>query len=389
MNAPSYMAPPSIARWQRAALAVGVLALAISVAGGIANPTQFFRSYLVGFLFWLGIPLGCLAILMLQYLTGGDWSLVIRRPLEAATRTLPLGLLLFVPLAFGMRHVYEWTSGEALPPHKADYLTIHFFLVRAGVYFAIWLTLAWLVNRWSRRQDASGDAQYKKKLTMLAGPGIILYGLAVSFAAVDWIMSLDPSWYSSIFGMLIMGGQLVSGMAMMIATLVVLGREEPMADVYQSRHFHDLGKLLFAFVMVWAYFSVSQLIIIWSGNLPEEIPWYTVRMTTGWRVIGLLVVVLHFVLPFSLLLSRDLKRRPARLVWVAVLLLVARVLDIYWLTAPEFWPGGIHLHWMDALIPAGIGGFWLSYYARQLRQLPLLPLGERSLAKAIAHEVHS
>ncbi len=389
MNAPSYMAPASVARWQRAALAVGVLALAISVAGGIANPTQFFRSYLVGFLFWLGIPLGCLAILMLQYLTGGDWGLVIRRPLEAATRTLPLGLLLFVPLAFGMRRVYVWTSGEPLPPHKAAYLTVHFFLVRAGVYFAIWLALAWLVNHWSRRQDESGDAQYKRKLTMLAGPGIILYGLAVSFAAVDWIMSLDPSWYSSIFGMLIMGGQLVSGMAMMIATLVVLGREEPMADVYQSRHFHDLGKLLFAFVMVWAYFSVSQLIIIWSGNLPEEIPWYTIRMITGWRVIGLLVVVLHFVLPFSLLLSRDLKQRPARLVWVAVLLLAARVVDIYWLTAPEFWPGGIHLHWMDALIPAGIGGIWLSYYAWQLRQLPLLPLGERSLAKAIAHEAHS
>ncbi len=388
MNAPSYMAPPSVARWQRAALAVGVLALAISVAGGIANPTQFFRSYLVGFLFWLGIPLGCLAILLLQYLTGGDWGLVIRRPLEAATRTLPLGLLLFMPLAFGMRRVYEWTSGEALPPHKADYLTIHFFLVRAGVYFAIWLTLAWLANHWSRRQDENSDAQSKRKLTMLAGPGIILYGLAVSFAAVDWIMSLDPSWYSSIFGMLIMGGQLVSGMAMMIATLVVVGREEPMADVYQSRHFHDLGKLLFAFVMVWAYFSVSQLIIIWSGNLPEEIPWYTVRMATGWRVIGLLVVVLHFVLPFSLLLSRDLKQRPARLVWVAVVLLAARVVDIYWLTAPEFWPGGIHLHWMDALIPAGIGGIWLSYYARQLRQMPLLPLGDRSLAKAIAHEAH-
>jgi len=224
---------------------------------------------------------------------------------------------------------------------------------------------------------------------MLGGPGIILYGFAVSFAAVDWIMSLDPSWYSSIFGMLIMGGQLVSGMALMIATLVVLGREEPMSGVYQSRHFHDLGKLLMAFVMVWAYFSVSQLIIIWSGNLPEEIPWYTVRMQTGWRTIGLLVVVFHFVLPFSLLLSRNLKMRPARLIWVAVLLLVARALDIYWLTAPEFWPGGIHFRWMDVLIPVGIGGVWLSYYARQLRQLPLLPVGDRTLAKAIEHEAHS
>jgi hypothetical protein len=390
MSAPSsYMAPSSIARWQRTALVVGILSLAISVAGGVGNPTQFFRSYLVGFLFWLGISLGALAILLLQHLTGGDWGMVIRRPLEAATRTLPLGLLLFLPLAFGMRHVYEWTSGEGLTPHKAEYLTIHFFLVRAAIYFAVWLTLAWLANEWSRRQDATGDSKYKSRLQMLAGPGIILYGFAVSFAAVDWIMSLDPSWYSSIFGMLIMGGQLVSGMALMIATLVVLGREEPMSDVYQSRHFHDLGKLLMAFVMVWAYFSVSQLIIIWSGNLPEEIPWYTVRMQTGWRAIGLLVVVLHFVLPFSLLLSRNLKLRPARLVWVAVLLLIARAVDIYWLTAPEFWPGGIHFRWMDVLIPVGIGGVWLSYYARQLRQLPLLPLGDRSLAKAIEHEAHS
>lgn len=389
MSATSYNAPPIVARWQSAALVVGLLALAISIAGGIGNPTQFFRSYLVGLLFWLGISLGSLAILMLQHLTGGDWGMVIRRPLEAATRTLPLGLLLFMPLAFGMRHVYEWTSGEGLPPHKAEYLTTPFFLFRAAIYFAIWLTLAWLANRWSRLQDATGDLKYKSRLQMLAGPGIILYGFAVSFAAIDWIMSLDPSWYSSIFGMLIMGGQLVSGMALMIATLAALGREEPMEDVYQSRHFHDLGKLLMAFVMVWAYFSVSQLIIIWSGNLPEEIPWYTVRMQTGWRAIGLLVVVFHFVLPFSLLLSRDLKLRPARLVWVAVLLLVARVVDIYWLTAPEFWPGGIHLHWMDALIPVGIGGVWLSYYARQLRQMPLLPLGDRTLAKAIEHEAHS
>jgi hypothetical protein len=389
MTAASYMAPASIARWQRTALVVGIVALAISVAGGFSNPTQFLRSYLVGFLFWLGISLGALAILLLQHLTGGDWGMVIRRPLEAATRTLPLGLLLFMPLAFGMRHVYEWTSGEGLPPHKAEYLTIHFFLLRAAIYFAVWLTLAWLVNHWSRLQDETGDSKYKSRLQMLGGPGIILYGFAVSFAAVDWIMSLDPSWYSSIFGMLIMGGQLVSGMALMIATLVVLGREEPMSGVYQSRHFHDLGKLLMAFVMVWAYFSVSQLIIIWSGNLPEEIPWYTVRMQTGWRTIGLLVVVFHFVLPFSLLLSRNLKMRPARLIWVAVLLLVARALDIYWLTAPEFWPGGIHFRWMDVLIPVGIGGVWLSYYARQLRQLPLLPVGDRTLAKAIEHEAHS
>jgi hypothetical protein len=273
-----YMAPEDSARWQSTALIVGVVALAISVAGGFSNPTQFFRSYLIGFLFWLGIALGSLALLMLQYLTGGDWAMMIRRPLESATRTLPLMLVGFVPLAFGMRRVYVWAApGAILPPHKAVYLTVPFFLERAAIYFAVWIVLQWLLNRWSHQQDETGDVIFKLKLTYLAGPGLVLYGLTISFASVDWIMSLDPSWYSSIFGILIIGGQLVSAMALMIFTLVMLGREEPMEGVYQSRHYHDLGKLLFAFVMLWAYFSVSQLIIIWSGN-------FLVHVATGWRM---------------------------------------------------------------------------------------------------------
>jgi hypothetical protein len=190
--AETYMAPPDAARWQSRALIVGVIALVISVAGGIANPTQFFRSYLIGFFFWLGIALGSLALLMLQYLTGGDWAMMIRRPLESATRTLPWMLLLFVPLAFGMRRVYVWAvPGTVLPPHKAIYLTVPFFLTRAAIYFAVWIVLQWLLNRWSHQQDETGDVKFKLKLTYLAGPGLLLYGLTVSFASVDWIMSLD------------------------------------------------------------------------------------------------------------------------------------------------------------------------------------------------------
>ncbi|MGB6430415.1 MAG: hypothetical protein WBF06_07500 [Candidatus Acidiferrales bacterium] len=385
-----YMAPEDSARWQSGALIVGVVALVISIAGGFANPTQFFRSYLIGFFFWLGIALGSLALLMLQYLTGGDWGVMIRRPLESATRTLPLMLLLFAPLAFGVRHVYEWMApGTILPPHKAVYLTVPFFFERAAIYFAVWIVLQWLLNRWSHQQDETGDVRFKLKLTYLAGPGLILYGLTISFASVDWIMSLDPSWYSSIFGILIIGGQLVAAMSMMIVTLVALGREEPMESVYQSRHYHDLGKLLFAFVMLWAYFSVSQLIIIWSGNLPEEISWYMSRIVGEWRWVGLLLVIAHFALPFGLLLSRDLKRRPGRLVWIAGLLLVARLVDVYWLTAPEFWPGGIHLHWMDVLVPIGIGGIWIWFYVRQLRQWPLLPVADRRLAEAMERHAHA
>jgi len=388
--AQKYMAPQDSARWQSTALVVGVVALVISVAVGIANPTQFFRSYLIGFLFWLGIALGSLALLMLQYLTGGDWAIMIRRPLESATRTLPFMLVLFTPLAFGMRRVYVWAvPGAILPPHKAIFLSVPFFLARAAIYFAVWMILQWLLNRWSHQQDESGDVKYKLKLTYLAGPGLVLYGLTISFAAVDWIMSLDPSWYSSIFGILIIGGQLVSAMALMIVTLVMVGREEPMESIYQSRHYHDLGKLLFAFVMLWAYFSVSQLIIIWSGNLPEEISWYMSRIVGEWRWVGLFLVIAHFALPFGLLLSRDLKRRPGRLVWIAGLLLLARLVDIYWLTAPEFWPGGIHVHWLDVLLPIGIGGIWISFYVRQLRQWPLLPVRDRRLAEAMERHAHA
>jgi hypothetical protein len=383
-----YSAPEIVGRWQQRALVVGAAAMSISVAGAFYNPTQFFRSYLIGFLFWMGIALGSLAILMLQHLTGGAWGLVIRRPLESATRTLPLLAILFIPLALGLPKIYVWAQESALPPHKAVYLTIPFFLARTGIYFAAWMLLMFLANKWSREQDTGGDAALKRKLARFSGPALVLLGFLVTFAAVDWIMSLDPAWFSSIFGVLILGGQLVSAMALMIAVCAGLGGQQPMEDIYQSRHFHDLGKLLFAFVMLWAYFSVSQLIIIWSGNLTEEIPWYLHRLNGGWRWIGLSLVVFNFVLPFFFLLSRDLKRRGRLLAWVALLLIAARLVDVYWLTAPEFWPGAIHFHWMDIALPLGIGGIWLALYFRGLRQLPLLPIGDSQLAKAIEHEAH-
>jgi hypothetical protein len=388
MNAMQYSAPEIVGRWQQRALLVGAAALAVSVVGAFFNRTQFFRSYLLGFLFWMGIALGSLAILMLQHLTGGAWGLVIRRPLESATRTLPLLAVFFIPLAFNLPPVYTWTQRGTLPPHKAVYLTIPFFLFRAAIYFAAWMLLMFLANKWSRQQDANGDAALKRKLARLSGPALVLLGFLITFAAVDWIMSLDPAWFSSIFGVLILGGQLVSAMALMIAVCAGLGNQQPMEDVYQSRHYHDLGKLLLAFVMLWAYFSVSQLIIIWSGNLTEEIPWYLHRLNGGWRWIGLLLVVFNFVLPFFFLLSRDLKRRGKLLAWVSLLLLAARLVDVYWLTAPEFWPGAIHFHWMDIALPLGIGGIWLALFFRGLRQLPLLPIGDRQLGKAIEHEAH-
>ncbi|MFY9585030.1 MAG: hypothetical protein WAR21_11140 [Candidatus Acidiferrales bacterium] len=385
MNSTSYMAGPEVGRMQRRALGVGVAALALCVAGAIASPAQFFRSYLFGYLFWTGVALGCLAIVMLQHLSGGAWGMVIRRMLESGSRTLPLMALLFVPLIPGIRQLYGWARSDNAISYQAAYLNVPFFLFRALLYFLVWLSIAYFLNRWSREQDRTGDLRLARRLQLLSGPGLVLYGLTATFAAIDWVMSLEPHWYSSIFGILIIGGQALSAMAFIIAVAVLLAQHEPLSGVLLPSHFNDLGKLLLTFVMLWAYFAFSQLLIIWSGNLPEEIPWYLHRLHSGWRWVGVLLILFHFALPFVLLLSRDLKRNARALALLAVGVIFMRLVDLFWLTAPEFWPGSFHLHWMDIAAPVGIGGVWLAVFAWQLRGWPLLPIGDRYLEKALEH----
>jgi hypothetical protein len=385
MNSTSYMAGPEVGRMQRRALGVGVAALALCVAGAIASPAQFFRSYLFGYLFWTGVALGCLAIVMLQHLSGGAWGMVIRRMLESGSRTLPLMALLFVPLIPGIRQLYGWARSDNAISYQAAYLNVPFFLFRALLYFLVWLSIAYFLNRWSREQDRTGDLRLARRLQLLSGPGLVLYGLTATFAAIDWVMSLEPHWYSSIFGILIIGGQALSAMALIIAVAVLLAQHEPLSGVLLPSHFNDLGKLLLTFVMLWAYFAFSQLLIIWSGNLPEEIPWYLHRLHSGWRWVGVLLILFHFALPFVLLLSRDLKRNARALALLAVGVIFMRLVDLFWLTAPEFWPGSFHLHWMDIAAPVGIGGVWLAVFAWQLRGWPLLPIGDRYLEKALEH----
>ncbi len=385
MNSTSYMAGPEVGRMQRRALSVGVAALALCVAGAIASPAQFFRSYLFGYLFWTGVALGCLAIVMLQHLSGGAWGMVIRRMLESGSRTLPLMALLFLPLIPGIRQLYGWSRPDNAISYQTAYLNVPFFLFRAALYFLVWLSIAYFLNRWSREQDRTGDLRLARRLQLLSGPGLVLYGLTATFAAIDWVMSLEPHWYSSIFGILIIGGQALSAMAFIIAVAVLLAQHEPLSGVLLPSHFNDLGKLLLTFVMLWAYFAFSQLLIIWSGNLPEEIPWYLHRLHSGWRWVGVLLILFHFALPFVLLLSRDLKRNARALALLAVGVIFMRLVDLFWLTAPEFWPGSFHLHWMDIAAPVGIGGVWLAVFAWQLRGWPLLPIGDRYLEKALEH----
>jgi len=327
---------------------------------------------------------------MLQHLTGGHWGVMIRRPLESATRTLPVLAVLFVPLGFGVRQLYAWTGPMEKPLSKfqMSYLTIPGFLTRAAIYFAIWILLMLLLNSWSLQQDAMPERALRRKLQMLSGPGIILYVFTMTFAAVDWVMSLSPHWSSTIYGFLFVGGQAVSAMALMIAVAVLLAQSEPMSGILQPRHLHDLGKLLLAFVMLWAYFAFSQLLIIWAGNLPEEIPFYVKRLRGGWGALGVLILLFHFALPFFLLLSRDLKRSARLLPRLAIAVIFMRLVDLFWMTAPEFSPDAFRVHWMDVAAPAGIGGIWLAYFAWQLKGRPLLPLGDPELAEAIEHGEH-
>jgi len=394
MTEQDYRAPESIDRIRQSALIAGVVGLVICIIGIFKAPDRFFPSYLLAFMFVLGLSLGSLGLLMLQHLTGGNWGIIIRRPLESATRVLALVAVLFVPIFFGMKYLYAaWLnappSGEgALSEFQRAYLTPNGFRVRAILYFVVWLMLVFIFNRWSREQDVNReDRGLRRRLKMLAGPGIILYVFVMSFAAIDWVMSISPHWASTIYGFLFVAGQLISSMSLMIAVVVLLSRTGPLSGVLQPRHIHDLGKLLLAFVMLWAYFSFSQLLIIWSGNQPEEISFYRTRLYSEWGVVAVIVVIFHFFVPFFLLLSRDLKRNTNLLPKVALWLIFMRLVDLFWMTRPEFTPNAWPNVWDLAALLA-LGGLWFFVFAGQLKQLPLLPLGDPKLAEAIEHHEH-
>ncbi|MBI4458936.1 MAG: hypothetical protein HY648_02615 [Acidobacteria bacterium] len=386
MNEAAYMPGPKIQRFQSGALRVGAAGLGLCLLGAYWNHAQFFHSYLFAYLFWIGIALGCLAILMLQYLTAGVWGTVLRRLLESGSQTLLPMAVLFLPLLFGLRWIYGWTQAAELPPEQAQYLSVPFFAARAALYFSIWVLLAFRLTRWSDAQDPGGADGLLAKMRALSGPGLVLYGLTVSFAAVDWIMSLEPGWYSTIFGLLVIGGQVLSALSFAIVALVLLAKHTSLAEVVQPRHLHDLGKLLLTFVMIWAYLAFSQLLIIWSGNLPEEIPWYLHRWQGGWEWIGILLIVFHFAIPLFLLLSRDLKRDGRTLAALALLLLLMRAVDLFWLVVPGFSPARFQIHWMDIAAAIGVGGLWVTFFCGHLMRRPLLPVGDPQLPQVFERE---
>lgn len=384
--------PPNTGLLQRRALiAGGVLLLALLVTAFL-DPKQFFQAYLVGWTFWTGIAVGSLALLMLQHMTGGGWGLVIRRVLEAATRTLPIMAVLFVPVILGAHSIYhEWTDHEELAQHavvqfKTPYLNLPFFIVRAVIYFAVWIALAFFLNRWSLLQDRTADVRYTKNMRVLSGPGMVALIFTVTFASVDWYMSLEPEWFSTIYGFIFVASWSLSALAFVIAMMATLTKEEPLRRAVAPLHFHDLGKLLLALVMLWAYFAFSQYLIIWSGNLPEEIGYYLVRTRGFWGAIVITIGLLHFAAPFLFLLSRELKRNPRRLVLVAVLILVMRMIDLLWMLVPAFKEH--HWIWLDVIALLGFGGLWLGLFAWQLGRRSLIPINDPQFESVLHTDVH-
>jgi hypothetical protein len=379
---------PELGRYQRRLLIGGGLGLAVSLAGWLANPAQFYQSYLMAYMLCLGVTLGCLALGMIHQLSGGAWGVVIRRPIGAAARVLPVMTVLFVPVLLGMRHLYVWTNAELvahdeLLQAKRLYLNVPFFVVRTAIYFTAWNGISYLLNAWSLEQDRTGDPRIARKMQRLSAGGLLAYGLTITFASFDWLMSLEPRWYSTIYGVLIIGGQGLSAIAFLIVVLVWLSRRPPLDRIVVKAHFHDLGNLMLAFVMLWAYFAFSQYLIIWAGNLPQEISWYVHRLQTGWRSVGLALIVFHFVVPFVLLLSRAMKREGHLLVRVAILILVARVVDLFWLIAPEFHVDGIVVTWLDIVLPLSLGAIWLGAFVWQLRGRALLPVHDPQFDEAL------
>ena len=389
-------APEVVRKISQRSLVIGVIFALISGALAFVRPDEFYRAYLLGFMCWLGVALGSMAIVMIRHLTGGGWGTVIRRILGAAMRTLPVLAILFIPIiiAVGQHRIYPWAMPlesiqdthirEHLEKHsfiKASYLNFSGFVIRAFFYFAIWNVLSFLLSKWSKQTDHAGAPDNSGRFKAVAGPGLILYGFTISFAAIDWVMSLDPSWISTIFGLLILIGEVLSAMCFAVVVERILFNYKPMSEMLTPDFVHDHGKWMLTFIMVWAYFSFSQWLIIWAGNLPAEITFYLKRLSNGWGSIGFFLVLFHFAIPFALLLSRPFKRDIRKLVWLAVWMMLMRYLDLFWIIEPNF-SRTLNITMADIVVPIAIGGIWLWYFFRNLAALPLLPAYDPD-----AHEV--
>jgi hypothetical protein len=371
-------APPVIGDLCRRSLYAGAVFAVAGVAGAVVSPAEFMHAYLLAYMFSLSPVLGSMALLMLWHLSGGEWGMVIRRTLEAAMGTLPLLAVLFVPILLGLRLTYAWARPEDLARSESLrrlaglYLTPTSFLLHAVVFFLLWGLLAYYLGRWSSEQDRGHTASLSKRFRALSAAGILVYGGTMTLASVDWVMSLDPSWTSTIYALIFMVGQALFALCLCAIVGRMLVKRPPMSAVLAPHHFHDLGNLMLTFVMLWAYFNFSQWLIVWSGNLPEEIRWYLPRVQSGWSEIGGLLIVGQFALPFVLLLSRSLKKNSHQLALLASFLLLMRYVDLFWNIEPGFSGEHFHFTWLHVVVPVGMFGLWLAYFFWNLKRRPLV-----------------
>jgi len=409
-------APAFVDSWQQRALVIGLAASV--VAAGLAlldrSIDHLLRGWLLGLMLTFGFSVGGLALLMLQYCSGGKWGLLLRRPLEAMSRTLPLVFVYWLAIAFSLKRLYIWANPALvddgikrglISPDQLESIehAIHFkqamlnptaFVVTGVVCFAIWGFYTWRLNTLGLQRDAASPAttpEWIKKFENISGPGIIVYALTMTAAVIYWVMSLDPTWYSSVYGLLFLVGQAYGVLALSIIVVVSLAPAEPYKTILRQTEQHDLGKFTFAFVMLNIYLAFSQFLIIWSGNLPEEIPWYMDRILGGWGVIITLDFIFHWLIPFTLLLSRDLKRNRKRLVRVCQWMVFARAFDLFWLIEPNFKDAARNLHFSWGIleyvaVPVALVSFWIAYFCMQLKTRPLVQTNDPHVAEILEAE---
>jgi hypothetical protein len=370
------------------ALVVGVIGLALCVIGWTTAPREFFVAYLFAEVFFVGLSLGSLGILMIHHLTAGYWGYGVRRFLEAAVGNLPLLALLFVPIFFGLSELYPWRHPEIVAAHellakKQAYLNTSGYIVREIAVFAVWIVMSRLLLKWSAEQDVTVSVEPTRKMRTLSGPGLIIWPMTMTFAAVDWIMSMETEWYSTMFPVLICVGQILGALSLMILIFVWAANSTKLHNLAGDDSFHKMGNLLLAFVMMWAYLAFGQLLVTWSGNLPPEISWYLHRIAGGWRWVASFIALFQFFVPFFLLLMRPVKKKRHVLAMVAGCVLVSHVVTIWWTIAPSTHPSGFYVSWLTSAAFIGVGGLWWAAFLRNLGRRRLVPINDPRFALAL------
>ena len=381
-------AATGIARAQMPSLIIGIIGAIACVFGFVIDRDEFFKAYLPSYIFWFEINAGALAVLMLQYVTGGEWGVLIRRPLGAAARTMIVMFFLFIPIAIGVRHIYPWANPgvvahDSVLQAKQTYLNVTFWLGRALFYFACWIGWAWRLRALSLRfyEDRAPETDLAR--SKWAALGLPMIVLTLTFCSIDWVMSLEPKWYSSMFGITFVVSCGLSAFAYVTFLLTQLSKTKAMAGILKPSHFRDLGNLMLAFVMFWAYTGFSQFLLIWYGNIREEVPYYLKREHGMWGFIALMLIVFHFFLPFFMLLMRSIKDRPQTIAVVAAIILAMRYIHTYWLIGPAYYGDRFYFSWMSIAALLAISGIWFFVFVNQLKGQTIIPIHETWVEEAI------